>query len=182
MLVFFAAATGTRVVASDFWAGADRFGLFCRGHDFGNHFAAFDRRRLAAGCRAAKRAGLLMNGPLRQLAQELLEGHEAGGAAEDVVADLGLDVDHQLIKNLERLGLVFDEWIALSVGAQTDAVAQAVHAVEVLLPQPVNRAENGVALDGLELSRVFNLDFQLVSRVHFAGDEFEYSKLSWAQA
>ena len=61
-----------------------------------------------------------MNGPLGNVAQEMLERHQAGGAAEDVVADLGLDVDHQFFENLERLRFVFDQRIALAISAQAD--------------------------------------------------------------
>ena len=69
------------------------------------------------GCR-------LVDGRLRQVVQELLESHETRGAAEDVVADLRLDVDHQGVEQFEGLGLVLDERIPLAVGAQTDGVAQ----------------------------------------------------------
>ena len=89
----------------------------------------------------------LMRRLLRHVAQEILKRHQAGGAAEDVVADLGFDVDHQFLENLERLGLVFDQRIALAVRAQADAVAQAVHLVKMLLPELVNGAQNRVALD-----------------------------------
>ena len=59
---------------------------------------------------------------LRRIAQEILKRHQAGRAAEDVVADFRLHVDHQLVENLERLGLVFQQRIALAVRAQADAV------------------------------------------------------------
>ena len=45
------------------------------------------------------------------------------------MADVGLDVDHQLVENLETLRLVFDERIFLAMRAQADAVTQAVHLV-----------------------------------------------------
>src|SRR3989442_4401084 len=47
------------------------------------------------------------------------------------VANLGFDVDHQLLENLEGLGFVFDERVALAVGAEANAVAQAVHLEEI---------------------------------------------------
>src|SRR6266545_4005526 len=134
MLVFFAAAAGTGIVAPDFRSGADRFGLFAGRHGFGNHLAALGRRRFSAGGGPAERAGGLVHRLLRHAAQELLERHQAGSAAEDVVANLRLDVDHQLIEHLESFGFVFDERIALAVSAQPDAVAQAVHAIKVFLP------------------------------------------------
>ena len=78
------------------------------------------------------------------------------------MADLRLDVDHQLVKNLERFGLVFDERIALAVAAQADAVAQAVHFIEMLLPQAVNGAEHRVALDLLQRLGVFKADLDFI--------------------
>src|SRR5437667_5801100 len=93
MLELFPAAARTGVVAPDLGAGANRFGLFGRRHRFRNHFAALGLRGLAAAGCAAKRRGFLVDRLLRQLAEELLERHQARGAAEDVVTDLGLDVD-----------------------------------------------------------------------------------------
>ena len=88
-----------------------------------------------------------MQGLLRRVAEKILEREQAGGAAEDVVANLRFDVDHQLVKNLERLGLVFEQRIALAVGTEADAVAQAVHLVKMFLPQFVDRLQNRVAFD-----------------------------------
>ena len=76
--------------------------------------------------------------PLRELAHEVLERQQAGRAAEDVVAVLGLHVDHQLREDLERLRLVLQQRIALAIRPEADAVAQAVHVVEMLLPQLVD--------------------------------------------
>src|SRR5437764_563966 len=135
----------------------------------------------AAAGRFTEGGGFLMDGFLRQLAEELLEGHQAGGAAEDVVTNIGLDTDHQLIKDLEGFGLVLDERVALAVGTQADAVAQTVHAVEVFLPQPVNRAENGVALDGLELLRIFKADLQFIRLAHLFRDEVAQRELRGTQ-
>ena len=70
----------------------------------------------------------------REVSQEALEGVDAGGTAEDVLADFGPDVDLQLLEHVVALGLVLKDGVALAVGAQADAVAQAVHLVEVLLP------------------------------------------------
>ena len=50
------------------------------------------------------------------------------------MTNLCLNVDHQLFENLESLGFVFDERIALAVRAQPDAVPEAVHLVEMFLP------------------------------------------------
>src|SRR5439155_1985896 len=96
--------------------------------------------------------------------------------------NLGFDVDHQLVKHLERFRLVLDQRITLAISAQTNARAQAVHAIEVFLPQPVNSAENGVTLDGLELLRVFEADFQIVRPAHLVRDELAHRELRGAQA
>ena len=97
------------------------------------------------------------------------------------MTNLGLDVDHQLVKYLERFRLVLDQRIALAISAQTNAGAQAVHSIEVLLPQPVNRAENGVTLDGPELLRVLETDFQLVRFADFVRDELAHRELRGTQ-
>ena len=131
---------------------------------------------------SAEGAGGLVRRVLRHVAQEILERHQARGAAEDVVANLGFDVDHQFLENLERFGLVFDQRIALAVGAQADAVAQAVHLIEMLLPELVDGAENRVALDFLERVRIFEADLQLVSLAHAVGDEIADGELRRAQA
>ena len=45
-----------------------------------------------------------MDSLLRNITQEVLEGHHAGGATEDVVADLGFDADHQFLEDLVGFG------------------------------------------------------------------------------
>src|SRR2546429_9816566 len=83
MFVFLSAAAGTRVVPPYFRAAADRFGLLGGRHRFRHHFAGLGLSRvLAAAGRFTEGGGFLMDGFLRQLAEELLEGHQAGGAAE----------------------------------------------------------------------------------------------------
>lgn len=119
LLVFFAAAAGADVVAAHTGNRMHRLRL-------GQHFVGFAHQ--VAGLRhrgwILERGCRLVGGRLRQVVQELLESHEARGAAEDVVADLRLDVDHQGVEQLEGLGLVLDERVPLAVGAQTDGVAQ----------------------------------------------------------
>ena len=84
---------------------------------------------------------------LRHVAEEILEGHQAGSASEYIVANLGFDIDHQLIENLKGLDFIFNERIALTVATQVDAVTEAVHLIEMFLPKFVDRAENRVAFD-----------------------------------
>ena len=119
LLVFFAAAAGAHVVAAHTGNRMHRLRL-------GQHFVGF-AHQVAGLCQRGwilERGCRLVGGRLRQVLQELLESHEARGAAEDVVADLRLDVDHQGVKQLEGFRLVFDERIPLAVGAQTDRVAE----------------------------------------------------------
>src|SRR5436190_4118990 len=131
VLIFLAAAAGARVIAADFGPDADRFGFGERLGRLADDVALAGPRR---GGALAKGAGLLVHRPLRHFSQELLESDHARGAAEDVVANLGLDVDHEVLEQLERFRLVFDQRITLAVGAEADAVPQGVHVVEMFLP------------------------------------------------
>src|SRR5437667_3781323 len=161
MLVFFSAAAGTGIVAAYFGTESDRFRF---GHGFGrftHHVAWFRSVPGRSGGRSVRVHALVL-GDLGNVPQELLESHHAGSAAEDIVANLGLDADHQLFKNFERFRLVFDERIALSIRAQANGVAQAVHAVEMFLPEPVDGAENRVTFHRLERFGVFKTDFDFV--------------------
>src|SRR5208282_6007792 len=187
VLVFLAAAAGAGIVAADFWAGANRLGFFRgrRRRRFADDVAGFALRAAAGagGSRAtAKGAGGLVQGLLRDVAQKILEGHHGRGAAKDVVADLGLHADHQFVENFVGLGLVFDKRVALAVAAQADAVAQAVHFVEMFLPQLVNRAQNRVALDGREFFGVLEADFDVVSVADLVGNEIADGELRRAEA
>src|SRR5687767_14962263 len=137
LLVLFTTAARTRIVASDLRAGANGFGFAHGIGGFADDVASLGRgscgsARAGAG-RSAKggRRGVLC--PFGHVAEKILKGHEAGGAAEDVMADLGLDVDHQVFEERKRLRFVFDQRIALSIGTQADARAQAVHVIEMLL-------------------------------------------------
>src|SRR5271154_657230 len=127
LLVFFAAATGARIVAADFRAGANGLGFglaFRRLRGFTDHVAGiFVRRRAGGG--TAKSIGILVQGLLGDVAQEIFKRHHARRAAENIVADLRFYVDHQFVENLERLGFVFQQRIALAVRAQAAALAQA---------------------------------------------------------
>ncbi len=98
------------------------------------------------------------------------------------MANLGLHVDHQFVENLERLGFVFDERVALAVTAQTDAVAQAVHFIEVFLPQTVNRAQDGEPLDFLQRFGIFKADFEVVRLADSVGNEIADGELRRAEA
>src|SRR4051812_7242151 len=111
MLEFLAALAGTGIVAANFRAGADGPRPLDRRGRFADQVAALrgavarTRLRRWRAVATAKGAGSLVHRALRRVAQEILESHQAGSAAENVVADLGFDVDHQLLENLERLGL-----------------------------------------------------------------------------
>src|SRR5262249_43812249 len=134
------------IVAPDLRTRSHRASLFHRLSGFTNDITALGgpiARRLggiASTGGTAKSAGRLMSRLLRHIAKEILESHQARRAAEDVVANLAFDIHHQLFKNLECFSLVFDERVTLAVASQVDAVTQAVHLVEVLLPELVNGA------------------------------------------
>ena len=112
-----------------------------------------------------------MNRLARHVLQEIFKRHHAGGASEDVVTDLRLDLNHQLFENLEGFGLVLDERVALAIGAQPDGIAQAIHVVKMLLPQPVNGSQNRVSLNFPQLLRVFKTHLQFVGFSNLFIDE-----------
>src|SRR5437867_1269474 len=103
MFVLLPALAGAGVVAANLGPGADWPGFFYGRRRFTDNVAALRRPslglRLARGRSGASTegAGGLMHRLLRHAAEEILERHQAGGAAEDVVADLGFDIHHQLI-------------------------------------------------------------------------------------
>src|SRR5439155_20640294 len=98
MLVLLAAFTRAGIIATDLWAGANGPGFFHRGRGFADDVAALGRAasglRLVVGAGSSSTEGArgLVHGLLRHAAQKILEGHQAGGAAEDIVANLGFDV------------------------------------------------------------------------------------------
>src|SRR5690242_4291370 len=149
LLVFFAAAARAGIVAPNLWANAYRLGLCHSFIGLADHVARTGLRTARRSSRraASKRACGLMLGPLRHVMKKLIESHQARSAAKNVMTDLALNIDHQLVKHLERFGFVFDQRIPLPIRAQPDAVAQAVHRVKVLLPKLINRAQNRVTFD-----------------------------------
>ena len=162
IFIFLAAAARAGVVPPDFRAGANRlrFGLgFRRRRRFAHDIAGLFAGRAAGtgrGC-AAERAGILVQRLLRRVAQKIFKCEHGRRAAENIVADFRFYVDHQFVKNLERLGLVFDERIALPMRAQADAVTQRIHFVKMLLPQFVNRAQDRETLDGHQFFRLLEI-------------------------
>ena len=85
-------------------------------------------------------------------------------------SDLVLDVGFHLLEHVERLDLVLDERVALTVSAQVDAVAQHVHVVEVLHPLLVDDAQHD---DLLELAHVLLAKEQLAVVVALLGELLE---------
>src|SRR5437879_8040197 len=57
---------------------------------------------------------------------------------EDPGHDRALDAVAQLVEHLQGFVLVLDQRVALSVGTQSDALAEVVHLREVLHPLPVD--------------------------------------------
>ena len=90
-----------------------------------------------------------------RLRRRVFERLQVRGAAEEIVEHFVFDVGHQLDEHVVSFGLVFDERIFLGVGAQVNAFAQRVHGIEMLLPKPVDRVENDVALEPFAALRLF---------------------------
>src|SRR5579885_2871829 len=175
VFVFLAAAAGAGVVAADLGAGADGpvFFFLLRRRRFADDVSAVGRRSRTGtgGGRSAKGAGGLVQGLLGHVAQKIFEGGHGGRAAEDVVADLRFDIDHQFVEHAERLGLVFHQGVALAIAAQADAVTETVHFIKVFLPEAVNGHQNGEALDFFEGFGIFEADFDVVRLANVFGDE-----------
>src|SRR6185312_11653368 len=92
-LILLPAPARARIVASNFRPGALRLWLFLRKfvRRFAHHIALLVLVRRAA----AEGRGLLMRRLLRHVAQEILKRQHARRAAENIVANLCFDVDHQ---------------------------------------------------------------------------------------
>src|SRR5262245_56966211 len=88
MLVLFSASARTRIVAADLGTGTDRLRLFHRLGGFADDVAG-----VGLGSLFAEGSRGFVGGLARGVAEELLERHHARCAAEDIVADLGFDVD-----------------------------------------------------------------------------------------
>ena len=87
----------------------------------------------------------------------------AGGRGAELAGhDLRLDRVHQLLEHVERLALVFDERIALAVGAQVHAMAEIVHRAQVVLPLAVDRIEKHAALHERQHLLIFRRALGLV--------------------
>ncbi len=78
-----------------------------------------------------------------------------------------LNVRHQLDEHVVGFGLVFDERIFLRVTAEVDALAQRIHRVEMLLPEPIDRVQNDVTLEALDRGRFFVARLALVGVFDF---------------
>ena len=116
LLVFLLAAAGTGIIAPHLRPGPFGLWLFL-GKVVGGLAHNVARLCLVRLGRILECAGGGVRRLLRHVAQKILERPQARSAPEDVVANLGFDVDHQFFKDLERLRLVFDERIALAVGS-----------------------------------------------------------------
>src|SRR5262249_58083682 len=90
VFVLLAALAGTWIVTPYLWTGTNRFGLLDSRGSFTDNITALLRSvasrlggsRIRGGAAAAKRASRLMRGALGNIAQEVLEGHQTGGASE----------------------------------------------------------------------------------------------------
>ena len=125
MLVLLAALTRARIVASHLRTRADWFSFFDCGRRFADDIASCGwsvaRGLLSSGVRprsgAAKRTRRLVGCLAGNIAQKVFEGHQTRGATEDVVTDLGFDIDHEIFEDFECFGLVFNQGIPLAMSA-----------------------------------------------------------------
>src|SRR5690606_3699402 len=129
VLVLLAAAAGARVVAADLGTGGQRHGT-----------GALDLLGLLVGAVTAgglvlelglAQLGLGLGALLRLQRGDLLVAADAHAGQQD--DDLALDVLQHLGEQLEGFALVFLLGLLLRVAAQMDALAQVVHARQVLL-------------------------------------------------
>src|SRR5262245_64514008 len=94
LFILLPAATRTWVVTADLWTRTNRPGLFDCGCSLADDVAGATGGWLRGGCGIGPRSGCLtecagglMHGALRHIPKEILERHQAGGTAENVVAD-----------------------------------------------------------------------------------------------
>ena len=92
---------------------------------------------------------------LRDVGEHLLEGLQIRGAAEEVAEDFAFDGVHEVDEHRVGVVFVFHERIFLSEGTEVDSVAEAIHRVEVLLPEAVYGVEDDVALEAAQGVGVF---------------------------
>ena len=82
---------------------------------------------------------------------------------EDARHDRPLDTLPKLVEHLEGFVLVLDQWVALPIGAQADALAEVLHLRQVFHPLPIDRAQHHVALDHRHEISPNLLDLSVVS-------------------
>src|SRR6478735_909527 len=144
-LVLFTTTAGTRIISPDFGLiAAHRFGLIrsaiavaaARGARLGAT-ARFDRApRLSLGRRGRRRATAALSARRRRGRSSrfiALDLH-----VEELLADVAADAAHHLAEDHEAFLLVLLLRILLAVAAQTDALAQRLHRLEVLDPALVD--------------------------------------------
>src|SRR3954451_821761 len=86
--------------------------------------------------------------------------------AVDVLDEVLADRRRERLEHIERLALVLDEWVLLSVGPQVDALLQIVHLVEMLAPLRVGDVQQD---DPLELAHHVGADRGLLLFVRREG-------------
>jgi hypothetical protein len=114
--VFFAAAAGARLIATD----------------FGSFFYWLSFR--ASSCISVTQENWLLLG-FFQLLCFFLGGHLN---SEEHLNGLNLDSFYHLLKHLESFTLVLDEGILLSISTETDPFLEVIHGQQVLSPPLVH--------------------------------------------
>ena len=96
------AVARTGIISTHFGPGSDRLGFFDCFGGFTDNVTALGslcsrrlgRSGIGSSGRAPEGTGGLVTGALRDAAQEVLKSHQTRSAAKNVVANLGLNVDH----------------------------------------------------------------------------------------
>jgi hypothetical protein len=131
---------------------------------------------------AAKRAGGLVQRLLRHVPQEIFKRQHGRRAAEDVVADFRLHVDHQLVEHLERLGLVFHERVALAVLRAGRCCSAGCPSRKDAPATTCQSRSKSCSARPSQASGFFKTDFHFVGFADFVGNEIADGKLRLAQA
>ena len=191
VLILLAAAAGTRIVAPDLFAVLILLRLCLGGRrliavrDARVHEMVLELRALACEqllgallCRRIHDGRGQGRRPLRRsrrtaVHRALLCGTHRRDDAHMVHerGDLIHDRRLHLLEHRECLDLVLDERVALSIGAQVDALAQHVHVIEVIHPLLIDDAEH----DNLfELAHILLAEHQLAILVALLGDLLQF--------
>ena len=72
------------------------------------------------------------------------------------------NIRHQFDEHVVGFSLVLDQRIFLGVATEINTFPQRIHRIEMLLPEPIDRVQNNVALEAFDRSRFLVTRFALV--------------------